>query len=216
VHAVVPGHTLDGTPRLYVLTHGPEVPNPGEIVASHWFAELVEKYGSHADLVIVDTPAPLAVSDAAAIAGAVDGLVFVVDPEHVKRPTLKAAAEQLHHLPTRLLGVVVLQHHGRSTSYGYGYGYGRGYYGSASGNGRRPRRHAMRAQPTRVVVPARATVAVVPGADAKQHSRLAEAGGPVAGQAPPILKCSRCGAAFTSTQELRAHACEAPLKLPVV
>ena len=148
VHAGAPGHGIDGPPRLYVLTHGPEVPNPGEIVASHWFAELVEKYGRHADLVIVDTPALLAVSDAAAIAGAVDGLVFVVDPARVKRPTLKAAAEQLHHLPTRLLGVVVLQHHGRSTSYSYGYGYGSdsgsGYYGSTAGNGNgkgsRPRR----------------------------------------------------------------------------
>jgi receptor protein-tyrosine kinase len=150
-HGGVPGDGVVGPPRLYVLTHGPKVPNPGEIVASHWFAELVEKYGHNADLVIVDTPALLAVGDAAAIAGAVDGLVFVVDPSRVKRPTLQAAAEQLHHLPTRLLGVVVLQHHGRSTSYSYGYGYGSGYYSSTSvndsgknGNGKssRPRRRA--------------------------------------------------------------------------
>ena len=151
----VPGDGVVGPPRLYVLTHGPKVPNPGEIVASHWFAELVEKYGHNADLVIVDTPALLAVGDAAAIAGAVDGLVFVVDPSRVKRPTLQAAAEQLHHLPARLLGVVVLQHRSRSTSYSYGYGYGSGsgsgYYSSTSvngsgknGNGKssRPRRRA--------------------------------------------------------------------------
>ena len=137
-HGGVPGDGVVGPPRLYVLTHGPKVPNPGEIVASHWFAELVEKYGHNADLVIVDTPALLAVGDAAAIAGAVDGLVFVVDPSRVKRPTLQAAAEQLHQLPTRLLGAVVAQHHGRSTSYSYGYGYGSGsgsgYYSSTSGN----------------------------------------------------------------------------------
>ena len=114
------------------------MPNPGEIVASRTFAHLIEAYKRHADLVIVDTPALLAVGDAAAIAGAVDGLVFVVDPSRVKRPALQAAAEQLQRLPTRLLGVVVLQHHGRSTSYGYGYG--SGYYDSASGNGNGSRR----------------------------------------------------------------------------
>jgi Mrp family chromosome partitioning ATPase len=155
-HAAVPGDGVDRPPGLYVLTQGPKVPNPGEIVASHTFAHLVEAYQRHADLVIVDTPAFLAVSDAAAIAGAVDGLVFVVDPSRVKRPVLRAAAEQLQNLPTRLLGVVVLQHHGRSTSYSYGYGYGSGsgsgYYGSASvngdGNASRSRRRARSGAPS--------------------------------------------------------------------
>ncbi len=135
--AVVPGSVVGGPLRFYVLTQGPAMPNPGEIVASRWFAELVESYAQHADLVIVDTPALLAVGDAAAIAAAVDGLVFVVDPSRVKRPTLRAAAEQIHQLPTRLLGAVVLLHQGRASSYGYGYGYGygSGYYGSSSGNG---------------------------------------------------------------------------------
>jgi Mrp family chromosome partitioning ATPase len=147
---VVPGDGADRPPGLYVLTQGPKVPNPGEIVASHTFAHLIEAYQRYADLVIVDTPAFLAVGDAAAIAAAADGLVFVVDPSRVKRPVLQAAAEQLQNLPTRLLGVVVLQHHGRSTSYSYGYGYGSGsdsgYYSSTSvnGNGKSspPRRRA--------------------------------------------------------------------------
>jgi len=152
--AFAPENGFDGSPGLYVLTHGPNVPNPGEIVASRTFAHLIEAYKSHADLVIVDTPALLAVGDAAAIARAVDGLVFVVDPARVKRPALRAAAEQLQHLPTRLLGVVVLQHHGRSTSYSYGYGYGsgsgRGSDGSASvsGNGSRPRRRTRSRAPS--------------------------------------------------------------------
>jgi Mrp family chromosome partitioning ATPase len=155
-HGGVPGDGVDRPPGLYVLTQGPEVPNPGEIVASRTFAHLIEAYQRHADLVIIDTPAFLAVGDAAAIAGAVDGLVFVVDPSRVKRPVLRAAAEQLQNLPTRLLGVVVLQHHGRSTSYSYGYGYGSGsgsgYYGSASvngdGNASRSRRRARSGAPS--------------------------------------------------------------------
>ena len=137
---VVPGEGVDGPPRFYVLTQGPKVSNPGEIVASHTFAHLIQAYQRHADLVIVDTPALLAVGDAAAIAGAVDGLVFVVDPSRVKRPALQAAAEQLHHLPARLLGAVILQHHSHGTSYSYGYGYSSGNYNYASGNGSGSRR----------------------------------------------------------------------------
>ena len=215
-HADLPRQGIDRPPRLHVLTHGPKVPNPGEIVASRAFAHLIEEYKRHADLVIVDTPALLAVGDAVAIAGAVDGLVLVVDPARATRPTLQAAAEQLHRLPTRLLGAVVLQHRGHSTSYGYGYG--GGYYDSASGNGKgsRPRPHAKGARQTGVVAPTRWTVADAAVADAKRDSRLVQGEEPAAQQLAPILRCSRCGAMFSSSQELRAHLCEARQNLPVV
>ena len=215
-HADLPRQGIDRPPRLHVLTHGPKVPNPGEIVASRAFAHLIEEYKRHADLVIVDTPALLAVGDAVVIAGAVDGLVLVVDPARATRPTLQAAAEQLHRLPTRLLGAVVLQHRGHSTSYGYGYG--GGYYDSASGNGKgsRPRPHAKGARQTGVVAPTRWTVADAAVADAKRDSRLVQGEEPAAQQLAPILRCSRCGAMFSSSQELRAHLCEARQNLPVV
>ena len=132
---VVPGNGLTVPNRLFVLTQGPKVPNPGEIVASGWFANLIEQCQEQADLVIVDTPAFLAVGDAAAIAGAVDGLVLVVDPARAKRPVLQATAERLSNLPTRLLGAVVLQHRGRSAGYA-DYSYGSGYYASSPVEGK--------------------------------------------------------------------------------
>jgi capsular exopolysaccharide synthesis family protein len=152
---VPPDGVLDVPNRLYVLTRGPKPPNPGEIVASRRFANLIKAYESHFDLVIVDTPAFLAVGDAAAVAAAVDGLLLVVDPSRVKRPALQAVAEQLQHLPTRLLGGVILNHRGRSasSSYGYGFGSGSGYgYAETShnggSNGSRPRRRARSKAPS--------------------------------------------------------------------
>lgn len=117
----------EGVP-LSVLTRGPRAPNPGEVVASRRFAEMIGGYAGSAELVIVDTPAFLVVGDASAIARTVDGILYVCNPTVVKRPTLEAAAERLAHLPAPLLGAVVVGgHKGRGYSRDYGY-YGSSYY----------------------------------------------------------------------------------------
>ena len=90
-----------------MLPSGPIPPNPGEIVASRRFAAIIEELEQEADLVLVDTPAFLAVGDTAVIAAAVDGLVFLVDMHVVRKPQLMTAADQLMRLPTKLLGAVV-------------------------------------------------------------------------------------------------------------
>src|SRR5665648_498247 len=47
--------------RIYVLTSGPLPPNPGEIVSSRRFAAVIETLAEEADVVLVDSPAMLAV-----------------------------------------------------------------------------------------------------------------------------------------------------------
>jgi Mrp family chromosome partitioning ATPase len=113
----------DGEPRFYVLTAGPRPPNPGEMVASQRFATMIGELGELCDLVLVDTPAFMAVGDAGAIAKAVDGLVFLVDLHIVRRPLLEGTAERLEQLPCDRLGVVVM----RQKS-------GRGYYHDSYGS----------------------------------------------------------------------------------
>ena len=56
--------------------------------------------------IIVDAPAMLPVGDTAAAARAVDGLVYVVNPDRVRRPVLQQARSQLGHLPCALLGII--------------------------------------------------------------------------------------------------------------
>jgi len=97
----------DARSRLYVLTSGPIPPNPGEIVASRRFEAVLEELAGECDLLLIDSPAMLAVGDTSAIAAKVDGLVFLVDMQAVKRPQLQTAADQLHRLPVRKLGCVV-------------------------------------------------------------------------------------------------------------
>jgi Mrp family chromosome partitioning ATPase len=59
------------------------------------------------------------VGDTAAIASYVDALVFVVNPDKVRRHALGQARSQLSHLPCRKLGIIeVAEREGRGY-YGY-------------------------------------------------------------------------------------------------
>ena len=130
--------------RLYVLTSGPIPPNPGEIVSSQRFSDLIEELTGQADMVLVDSPAMLPVGDTAAIAPKVGGVVFLVDMQVARRPQVVAAAEQLQRLPTRVLGIVVRADRQRGGS-----GYGSGYrYAQYTENGARKRAKGQ-AQPAR-------------------------------------------------------------------
>ncbi|HEY5168851.1 MAG TPA: GNVR domain-containing protein [Thermoleophilia bacterium] len=96
----------DKAPVLRVLTSGPIPPNPGEMVASQRFSELIDHLRGEADVILVDAPAMLPVGDTAAAARAVDGLVFVVNPDRVRRPVLQQSRSQLGHLPCARLGII--------------------------------------------------------------------------------------------------------------
>jgi polysaccharide biosynthesis transport protein len=97
----------DGSTMLWVLTSGPIPPNPGELVASQRFSQMVKGLRDSVDVVLVDSPAMLAVGDTAALAPEVDGLIFLVDMEQARRPVLQSAADQLFRLPCTMMGIAV-------------------------------------------------------------------------------------------------------------
>jgi Mrp family chromosome partitioning ATPase len=108
--------------KLYVLTSGPLPPNPGEIVASKRFeAVLAELKSAKIDFVLIDTPAFGSVSDAAAIAPHVDGVLALVNMDGATRPMLTEAREFLDQLPTRKLGVIIVRE--KITRSGYHHSY---------------------------------------------------------------------------------------------
>jgi Mrp family chromosome partitioning ATPase/capsular polysaccharide biosynthesis protein len=109
----------DARSALYVLPSGPIPPNPGEIVASRRFDAILEELCTEADLVLVDSPAMLAVGDTSAIAARVDGLVFLADLQEIKRPQLTTAGDQLARLPVKMLGIVVRMNATRGGHYYY-------------------------------------------------------------------------------------------------
>lgn len=101
---------------LRVLPSGPPPPNPGEMVASHRFGDLVRTLADDCDVVLLDAPAMLAVGDTAGLAPWADALVYVADPSKLRRPQLERAREQLSQLPIRKLGMILV-----SADHAHGY-----------------------------------------------------------------------------------------------
>ncbi len=122
--------TEEDAPTLFVLPGGPVPPNPGEMVSSARFGDIIKEVSAQADMVVVDAPAMLVVGDTAAIAAKVDGLVYVVDPKLVRRPVLVEAVRQFDQMACRKLGLVLTNSKPSRGSYRYRYRY---YSRSGSG-----------------------------------------------------------------------------------
>jgi Mrp family chromosome partitioning ATPase/capsular polysaccharide biosynthesis protein len=115
------GMGVDGLSRLTLLTSGPMPPNPGEMVASRRFAALIRELADKGfDYVLVDSPAFMAVGDAAALAAVADAIVLLVNMKMMNKPMLEEAREFLKPLPPTKLGVVtVMDSVGKGERYHY-------------------------------------------------------------------------------------------------
>ncbi len=109
----------DDEASLYVLPSGPVPPNPGEMVATPRFGEIIKGLAEDCDTVIIDAPAMLAVGDTAAMAPRVDALLYVADPTKLRRTHLGRARHQLSQLPCRKLGLVLVTSDHRHGYYSY-------------------------------------------------------------------------------------------------
>jgi capsular exopolysaccharide synthesis family protein len=113
-----------------VLTCGPRPPNPSELLQSHAMELLVKDLRSRFDVVILDAPPLLPVTDAALLAARADGLIAIVRHGKTTRDQLAHALERVDSVGAKCLGVVinlVPPKRGRDKGYGYGYGYSYSY-----------------------------------------------------------------------------------------
>jgi capsular exopolysaccharide synthesis family protein len=131
VEAAVRDLDLDGTEALDVVPAGAVLHDPASFFRTGRFRRAVGRLRDHADVVIVDSPPLLAVSDAAAIASQADAVVLVVG----RGTPLRVLAEARHRLEfvgTPVLGYVFNRSVGSGRRSGYGYGYRYGYGRSAA------------------------------------------------------------------------------------
>ncbi len=108
-------------PRLSIVTSGRLPPNPSELLASQMMDRILENLSKDHDLILIDTPPLLLVTDAAALSTKVDGVLMVVKPGFTKLATFKQSLEQLRAVGARVLGVVLNGVNPRNRKYGYYY-----------------------------------------------------------------------------------------------
>lgn len=113
-----------GKGLLHVLPPGSLPPNPSELLGSQQMAQVIATLKSQFDVVILDTPPLLAVSDAAVLASQADGAVVVVRYGKSSREAIRHAIGSLEQIDAKILGTVLNAVPAkRGRGYGYGYGY---------------------------------------------------------------------------------------------
>ncbi|GAW51810.1 MULTISPECIES: polysaccharide biosynthesis tyrosine autokinase [unclassified Nocardioides] len=112
--------------ELDVLASGAIPPNPAELLQSNAMADLVKQLRADYDMVVVDAPPLLPVTDAALLATQADGALLVVRYGRTTKDQLTQAAERLRQVDASPVGVVLnmVPNNRRAAGYGYGYGYG--------------------------------------------------------------------------------------------
>ncbi len=111
-------------PGLSVLTSGPIPPNPAEMLGAARMREVLEQLSDLADVIIIDSPPVIAVTDASVLAPLSDGVVLVVGSGTVNREMAQRAKAQLEAVRAKILGVVLNGVETNGSGYYYYYYYG--------------------------------------------------------------------------------------------
>jgi capsular exopolysaccharide synthesis family protein len=116
---------VGGYDNLWVMPAGPIPPNPSELLASRRSERLLQLLTDQFDMVLIDTPPVLPVTDAAVLAAYADGTLMVIAAGTTTKKQARRAVEILERVDAAPLGVIVnrIPHRGGNFYYGYGYGY---------------------------------------------------------------------------------------------
>jgi capsular exopolysaccharide synthesis family protein len=106
---------------LTAITAGDSPPNPSELLGSQLMGTILEQLKSNYDVVLIDTPPALAVTDAAVMLPYVEGVLLVIKPGSTSIAPLRRMVNQFHQLNANLLGVVLNDINLHNSSYGYYY-----------------------------------------------------------------------------------------------
>lgn len=117
--------------NLSIITSGPVPPNPSELLNSKRMAQFIDWAREKFDIVVLDAPPVLAVSDVQVLVPKTDGVVVVANMGKTLKGDLKRTVEILKLAKAKILGSVERVKSSRGDrGYGYGYGYGYGHENS--------------------------------------------------------------------------------------
>jgi capsular exopolysaccharide synthesis family protein len=104
-------------PSLSVITSGPIPPNSSELLGSSQMRRLMDRLRGDFDLIIMDTPPILPVTDAVVASSLADGVILVAQAGKTRGADVRHAQEVLESAHANLLGVVLNRAHVRMKHY---------------------------------------------------------------------------------------------------
>ena len=113
--------------HFYFLPCGKRPPNPSELLETEAFQNLLEEVNRSFDLVVIDTPPILAVTDASIIAQYGGKLFILLRSGQHDINEILAATSRFEKSGVKVTGILINDQEIQSPGYGYTYGYGYHY-----------------------------------------------------------------------------------------
>jgi uncharacterized protein involved in exopolysaccharide biosynthesis/Mrp family chromosome partitioning ATPase len=117
-----------GLDNLHIIEAGPIPANPSELLSTSAMSEFLRAVSAEYDIVLIDTPPVLPVTDSAIVAGQADGVLLVYQAGKVGRLVLKRAKAHLESTRAKVWGVVLNDVQTEVSGYNYTHYYTH-YYG---------------------------------------------------------------------------------------
>lgn len=113
---------------VYVVPAGSPPPNPSELLSTEKAAAVVRSLAQEVDIVLLDCPPVLPVTDALVVSRMADATVVVADSRSTERRAIRRTLQQLQQVGAPVVGIVL---NGLPEGGEYGYGYGGRYISAA-------------------------------------------------------------------------------------
>jgi polysaccharide biosynthesis transport protein len=112
-----------GVANLWLMTAGPTVPNPADILSTNAYAEMLQRALTKFDIVIADGPPVLGLADALLLGTQSEAVIMVVEASSIRRSQVLTALNRLRSTNAHIVGAVLNKFNRTNAGYGYGYHY---------------------------------------------------------------------------------------------
>ena len=118
--------------NLYIITAGGLPPNPSELLGSVRMSQLVDQLEQEWDMVLLDSPPIVAVTDASMICAEIDAIALVVKAGQTERSAVDRALDMMLNVKAPLIGAILngASQENLGGKYAYYYSYYNYYYHS--------------------------------------------------------------------------------------
>jgi capsular exopolysaccharide synthesis family protein len=110
-----------GVENLLLLSAGQPLASPERFLASKHLDRIMNDLRGLADIVLVDSPPPLLIADAAILAPRADAVVLVADLGRARRPMVRRVVAELKRIRANVIGVVMNRATSDHTGFSYHY-----------------------------------------------------------------------------------------------
>jgi capsular exopolysaccharide synthesis family protein len=116
--------------NLFVVTAGGLPPNPSELLGSDRMSKLIDQLEKEWDMILIDSPPIVAVTDSSMISAEIDALVMVVKAGQTDRAAVDRAMDTIRNVKSPLIGSILNGANPETLSgkYSYYYSYYNYYY----------------------------------------------------------------------------------------